>query len=69
MLVPDAAARTGATALSAIAGHSRATFLNHPWMLLTLQERPRVSPNLLRHIEQSAQSVSELGEAGHDRRC
>ena len=44
--------------------HSRAMFLNHPWMLVTLQERPRVSPNLLRHIEQSAQSVAELGGQG-----
>ena len=33
---------------------------NHPWMLATLQERPQVSPNLLRHIEQSAQSVAGL---------
>ncbi len=65
MLVPDLP-RDWRAALTAIAGHSRATFLNHPWMLLTLQERPRVSPNLLRHIEQSAQSVYELGEAGHD---
>ena len=65
MLVPDLP-RDWRAALTAIAGHSRATFLNHPWMLLTLQERPRVSPNLLRHIEQSAQSVSELGRAGHD---
>lgn len=47
-------------ALSAIAHHSRATFLNHPWMLLALQERPFVSPNLLRHIEQSAQAVAGL---------
>src|SRR6185503_5630672 len=43
-------------ALRAIAHHGRATFLKHPWLLLTLQERPRVSPNLLRHIEQSAQA-------------
>jgi AcrR family transcriptional regulator len=47
-------------ALHAIAAHSRATFLHHPWLLPTLQERPRISPNLLRHIEQSAQSVAEL---------
>jgi AcrR family transcriptional regulator len=55
-------------ALRAIAHHSRATFLAHPWMLSTLQERPRVSPNMLRHIEQSAQSVRALGEAGVDGR-
>jgi AcrR family transcriptional regulator len=51
-------------ALHAIAAHSRATFLNHPWMLTTLQDRPRISPNLLRHIEQSAQAVAGLSEAG-----
>jgi AcrR family transcriptional regulator len=51
-------------ALRAIAHHTRASFLNHPWLLGTLQDRPRVSPNLLRHIEQSAQSVSALGETG-----
>jgi AcrR family transcriptional regulator len=53
-------------ALHAIAAQSRAAFLNHRWLLGTLQDRPRVSPNLLRHIEQSAQSVIELGEQGHD---
>jgi len=51
-------------ALRAIAHRSRAAFLRHPWMLPTLQERPRVSPNLLRHIEQSAQAVASLGERG-----
>jgi AcrR family transcriptional regulator len=52
-------------ALHAIAFHSRAAFLNHRWLLVTLTDRPRVTPNLLRHIEQSAQSVAELGEQGH----
>jgi AcrR family transcriptional regulator len=65
MLVPDLP-RDWRGALRAIAAHSRATFLHHPWLLPTLQERPRVSPNLLRHIEQSAQSVAELGEQGVD---
>ena len=66
MLVPDLP-RALARGADAIAGHSRATFLNHPWMLMTLQDRPRVSPNLLRHIEQSAQSVVRAGRsAGHD---
>ncbi len=53
-------------ALRAIAQHSRDTFKRHPWLLLTLQDRPRVSPNLLRHIEQSAQAVAPLGETGLD---
>ena len=44
MLVPDLP--TGwRDALHAIAAHTRATFLHHPWMLSTLQDRPRVSPN------------------------
>ena len=51
-------------ALRAIAHRSRAAFLKHPWLLLTLQDRPRVSPNLLRHVEQSAQAVRSLGESG-----
>jgi AcrR family transcriptional regulator len=63
MVVPDLPSDWRA-ALRALATHSRATFLAHPWMLLTLQERPRVTPNLLRHIEQSAQSVAKLGERG-----
>jgi AcrR family transcriptional regulator len=63
MLVPDLP-DDWREALRAIAHHGRATFLKHPWLLLTLQERPRVSPNLLRHIEQSAQAISSLGQAG-----
>jgi AcrR family transcriptional regulator len=51
-------------ALRAIAHRSRAAFLTHPWLLPTLQDRPRVTPNLLRHVEQSAQAVRELGERG-----
>jgi AcrR family transcriptional regulator len=51
-------------ALKAIAHHSRAAYRRHPWLLMTLQERPRVSPNMLRHVEQSAQSVASLAERG-----
>jgi AcrR family transcriptional regulator len=47
-------------ALRAIAHETRDTFVRHPWMLSTLQERPYVSPNMLRHIEQSAQAVMGL---------
>jgi AcrR family transcriptional regulator len=53
-------------ALKAIARRSRATFKAHPWMLATLNERPRVTPNLLRHIEQTSQALKALGEAGAD---
>src|SRR4051794_30319781 len=64
MLVPELP--TGwRDALHAIADRSRAAFLNHRWLLTTLQDRPSVSPNLLRHVEQSAQSVVALGEQGH----
>ncbi|MDA0164812.1 TetR/AcrR family transcriptional regulator C-terminal domain-containing protein [Solirubrobacter ginsenosidimutans] len=64
MLVPELPA-DWREALHAIAMQSRSAFLNHRWLLTTLQDRPRVSPNLLRHIEQSAQSVTQLGEQGH----
>jgi AcrR family transcriptional regulator len=50
-------------ALRAIAHRSRAAFKRHPWLLLTLQDRPRVSPNLMRHVEQTAQAVRALGES------
>jgi AcrR family transcriptional regulator len=65
MLVPEVPAHWR-DALHAISASSRAAFLNHRWLLGTITERPRVTPNLLRHIEQSAQAVTELGEAGHD---
>jgi AcrR family transcriptional regulator len=64
MLVPGELPSDWREALRAIAHRSRAAFKHHPWMLSTLQERPRVSPNLLRHVEQSAQSVATLGESG-----
>src|SRR3954469_23537711 len=64
MLVPELPAHWR-DALHAIAVRSRAVFLEHRWLLITLTDRPRVTPNLLRHIEQSAQSVVELGEQGH----
>src|SRR3954469_21245733 len=59
MLVPDLPGDWRA-ALRAIAHQTRNTFLAHPWVLVTLQERPRVSPNMLRHIEQSARAVAPL---------
>jgi AcrR family transcriptional regulator len=66
MLVPDLPADRRA-ALTAIAQRSRATFKAHAWMPATLDERPRVTPNLLRHIEQTSQALRGLGEAGIDR--
>jgi len=47
-------------ALEAVARASRATFLAHPWLLPALQGVPAVTPNLLRHIEQSAQAIMPL---------
>ena len=64
MLVPELPAHWR-DALHAIAVRSRTVFLKHRWLLITLTDRPRVTPNLLRHIEQSAQSIVELGGQGH----
>jgi AcrR family transcriptional regulator len=47
-------------ALRAIAHRTQATFRRHPWLLAALHERPRASPNMLRHIEQTAQSLMPL---------
>jgi AcrR family transcriptional regulator len=65
MLVPSLPSHWRA-ALEEIARHSRETFLRHPWMLTTLQEIPAATPNLLRHIEQTARALVPLGEAGVD---
>jgi AcrR family transcriptional regulator len=59
MLVPDLPDQWRA-ALTEIARHSRAAFLNHPWLLPGLRAGATVTPNLLRHIEQSAQAVATL---------
>ncbi len=53
-------------ALKAVARRSRATFNAHPWLFTTLHDRPRLSPNLMRHVEQSAQAVAPLAERGVD---
>ena len=66
MLVPELPPDWRA-ALKAIAAAGRATFRRHPWLLATLQERPAISPNMLRHVEQSSQAVRALEEEGHDR--
>jgi AcrR family transcriptional regulator len=65
MLVPALPAGWRA-ALEAIAHHSRNAFLRHPWLLTALQEIPPATPNLLRHIEQTARSIVPLAEAGVD---
>jgi AcrR family transcriptional regulator len=47
-------------ALEAVARQSRRTFLAHPWLLPALQDVPPATPNLLRHIEQSAKAITPL---------
>jgi AcrR family transcriptional regulator len=66
MVVPGGLPDDWRAALKAIAARSRAAFSRHPWLHTALHERMRVTPNLMRHIEQSAQAVQPLAEAGHD---
>jgi AcrR family transcriptional regulator len=61
MLVPSLPSGWRAATV-AVARQSRAAFLNHPWLLPTLQDVPAATPNLLRHIEQSAQAVMPLAD-------
>jgi AcrR family transcriptional regulator len=68
MVVPGELPADWRAALKAIAVHSRAAFSHHPWLHAALQERPRVTPNLMRHIEQSAQAVAALAEQGVEAR-
>jgi AcrR family transcriptional regulator len=65
MLVPDLPGDWRA-ALRAIAHQSRETFRRHPWLHSALQGSPRLTPNLLRHIEQSSQTVAGLADEGVD---
>jgi AcrR family transcriptional regulator len=66
MVVPGELPTDWREALKAIARQSRAAFARHPWLHTTLHERMRVTPNLMRHIEQSAQAMQPLVEAGFD---
>ena len=66
MVVPGELPDDWREALRAIAEYSRQAFARHPWLHTTLHERMRVTPNLMRHIEQSAQAVQPLAEAGYD---
>jgi AcrR family transcriptional regulator len=66
MLVPGQLPADWREALKAIAHHSLRAFSRHPWLQTALHDRMRVTPNLLRHIEQSAQSIAPLAEQGVD---
>jgi AcrR family transcriptional regulator len=66
MVVPGGLPTDWREALKAIARQSRAAFARHPWLHTTLHERMRVTPNLMRHIEQSAQAVQPLVKRGYD---
>lgn len=59
LLVPELPAHWR-EALTAIAQRSRAAFVRHPWLLPALREGAAVTPNLLRHIEQSARAVASV---------
>jgi AcrR family transcriptional regulator len=63
MLVPELPAGWRA-ALQGIALQSRDTFRRHPWLHSALRGSPRITPNLLRHVEQSSQAVAELAREG-----
>jgi AcrR family transcriptional regulator len=60
LLVPGELLGDWRAALSAIAHNTRDTFLRHPWLLDTAGQRPLVTPNQLRHIEQSIAVVADL---------
>jgi AcrR family transcriptional regulator len=51
-------------AVQAIALQSRDTFRRHPWLHSALRGSPRITPNLLRHVEQSSQAVAGLAREG-----
>jgi AcrR family transcriptional regulator len=60
LLVPGEILGDWRAALRALAHRTRDTFLRHPWLIDTAGQRPLVTPNQLRHIEQSIAIVAEL---------
>jgi AcrR family transcriptional regulator len=66
MVVPGELPPDWREALKEIARHSLGAFSRHPWLQSALHDRMRVTPNLLRHIEQSAQSIAPLAARGFD---
>ena len=60
LLVPGEILGDWRAALRALAQRTRDTFVRHPWLIDTAGQRPLVTPNQLRHIEQSIAIVADL---------
>ena len=60
LLVPGEVLGDWREALRAIAHRTRDAFLRHPWLIDTAGMRPLVTPNSLRHVEQSVAVVAGL---------
>jgi AcrR family transcriptional regulator len=60
LLVPGEILGDWRAALRAIAHRTRESLLRHPWLIETRASRPLVTPNALRHIEQSVAVVIGL---------
>jgi AcrR family transcriptional regulator len=60
LIVPGEILGDWREALRAIAHRTRDAFLRHPWLIDTAGTRPLVTPNALRHVEQSVAIVADL---------
>jgi AcrR family transcriptional regulator len=65
MVIPGEVPSDWREALRQIAHRTRDTFMRHPWLLEPGTRRPIGTPNMLRHIEQSAQAVAGLDIEEH----
>jgi AcrR family transcriptional regulator len=60
LIVPGEVLGDWREALREIAHRTRDAFLKHPWLIDTAGARPLVTPNALRHVEQSVAVVANL---------
>jgi AcrR family transcriptional regulator len=60
LIVPGEVLGDWREALRAIAHRTRDAFMRHPWLIDTAGTRPLVTPNALRHVEQSVAVVVSL---------
>jgi AcrR family transcriptional regulator len=60
LVIPGGIPADWRAALRAIAHRTRAAFMRHPWLIETAGQRPLLTPNQLRHIEQSITVVADL---------